>query len=196
MSNTANYVNSVLNVEPDSRPVLCDGMLDQKTDVMLLGHNPGFASPPLDSRFWNGKSCDRDAWLASWNWGPARKRMEYDLIPVLSGLRVIECNLSHYRSKSYIGNGGLPKSKRKTEVFEKLVELLAPKLIVTFGKHAREHFEKDPLLKGEFVNRTIRNVSLHVFLADHLIMGGAKFWQGDRFEKLGKRAREICSHRE
>ena len=118
--------------------------------------------------------------------------MENELIPALFGLRIIECNLSHYRSKSY---KDLPKTERKTEVFEKLIELLTPKLIVTFGKHSREHFDKVSL-KGEFVKKTIRNVTLDVFLADHLIMGGAKFWQGDRFEQLGNRARQICSEQQ
>lgn len=192
MSAAANYVNSVLKTAPDSRPVLCDGKLDQKTDVMILGHNPGFASPPLDSRCWDGESCDRQAWLTGWNWGPARSRMENELIPALFGLRIIECNLSHYRSKYY---KDLPKTKRKTEVFEELIELLTPKLIVTFGKHSREHFDKvSP--KGEFVKKVIRNVTLEVFLADHVIMGGAKFWQGDRFETLGNRARQICSEQQ
>ncbi len=196
MSAAANYVNSVLKTDPDSRPVLCDGKLDQKIDVMILGHNPGFASPPLDSRFWDGESCDRQAWLAAWNWGPARSRIENKLIPALFGLRVIECNLSHFRSKCYKGRDGLPPAKQKTEVFEKLIELLTPKLIVTFGSHARKHFDKDPANKGEFVTRTVRNVTLEVFLADHLIMGGAEFWQGDRFEQLGNRAQLICSEQQ
>jgi len=189
MSAAANYVNAVLKADPESRPVLCDGKLDQKADVMILGHNPGMASPPLDSRFWDGESCDRQAWLAAWKWGSARNRIENKLIPALCGLRVIECNLSHYRSKSYTD---LPKAKRKTEVFEQLIELLTPKLLVTFGKYSREHFDRvSP--KGEFVKRTIGNVTLYVFLADHLIMGGAKFWQGGRFEELGNRARKICT---
>ena len=121
--------------------------------------------------------------------------MENELIPALSGLRVIECNLSHFRSKRYKGKDGLPPAKRITEVFEILIELLTPKLIVTFGKHSREHFDKVSA-KGEFVTKTIRNVTLDVFLADHLIMGGAKFWQGDRFEQLGNRARQICSEQQ
>ena len=75
-----------------------------------------------------------------------------------------------------------------------LVELPSPKLIVTFGKHAREHFDK-VCPKGECVKRTIRNVTLDVFLGDHLIMGGATFWQGDRFAELGERARQICCAR-
>ena len=156
---------------------------------MILGHNPGQDSPPLDSRFWDGASCNRQAWLAAWSWGPARLRIENELIPSLHGLRVVECNLSHFRSRSY---SDLPRAKRKTDVFEVLVELLAPKLIVTFGKHAREHFAKT-VPKGEFVKRIIRNVTVDVFLADHLIMGGASFWQGDRFEKLRKQAIQICS---
>lgn len=191
MSAAADYVNSVLKADPDSRPVLCDGKLEQRTDVMLLGHNPGLESPPLDGRFWDGESCNRQAWLDAWTWGPARKRMENQLIPSLHGLRVIECNLSHYRSRQY---KDLPKPKQKTEVFETLVELLSPKLVVTFGKHAREHFEKVSA-KGECVKTTIRNVPLHVFLGDHLIMGGAAFWMGDRFEQLGKLARRICAGR-
>lgn len=189
----ASYINSVLKTDPDSRPVLCDGRLDQKTDVMILGHNPGLASPPLSSRFWDGESCDRQGWLAAWNWGPARSQMEAKLLPSLAGLRVIECNLSHFRSKGYKGKGGLPLEQQKTEVFEKLIELLTPKLIVTFGSHARTHFDKNPANKGEFVTKTNRGVTLDVFLADHLIMGGAVFWQGDRFDVLGKGAREICS---
>ena len=50
--------------------------------------------------------------------------------------------------------------------------------------------------KGSFVKRTIGNVTFDVFLGDHLIMGGAPFWQGDRFEVLGNRARQICSEPE
>ena len=69
---------------------------------------------------------------------------------------------------------------------------MKPKLIVTFEKHSREHFDRYAP-KGEFVEKSIRDVNLDVFLADHLIMGGAKFWQGDRFEVLGKTAKEICS---
>ena len=187
MSTVACYVDSVLAAEPCSRPVLCDGILDQPPDVMLLGHNPGLKSPPL-REFWDGDSCDRQGWLNSWKWGPARTRMENSLIPCLSGLRIIECNLSHFSSKSYTS---LPNSKRKTDVFENLVGHLKPKVIVTFGKHSREHFAPDGT-KGVFVNATIQNHDLEVFLADHLIMGGAAFWQGDRFETLGRRAREIC----
>jgi len=189
MPTAADYVNSVLATDPDSRPVLCDGKLDQKTDVMILGHNPGFGSPPLDSRFWDGISCDREAWLDAWSWGPARKRMELELLPCLGGLRVVECNLSHLRSKSY---ADLPKTKRVTGVFSKLIELLEPKLVVTFGKYAREHFDKSGR-KGVFVNRSAGGVAITVFLADHVIMGGAKFWEGDRFEQLGRKAREICA---
>ena len=122
--------------------------------------------------------------------------MENELIPAFTGLRVIECNLSHFRSKRHKGKDGLPSAKQKTEVFETLIELLTPKLIVTFGSHARKHFDKDSANKGEFVTRTVRNVTLEVFLADHLIMGGAVFWQGDRFETLGQRARQICSEQQ
>lgn len=188
MSAAADYLNSVLKADPDSRPVLCDGKLDQRTDVMLLGHNPGLASPALDSRFWDGESCNRQAWLAAWAWGPARIRMESELIPALHGLRIIECNLSHYPSKSYLD---LPRAKRKTEVFEVLVELLAPKLIVTFGKHAREHFDR-VRPKGEFVKRTIRNVTLDIFLGDHLIMGGCPFGKGIALSSLASKRGEYA----
>lgn len=192
MPSAANYINSVLEIDKDSRPVLCDGRLDQKTDVMILAHNPGWESPPLDHRFWDGESCDRQAWLDAWSWGRARQRIENDLLPCLHGLRVVECNLSHYRSKEY---KDLPKEKKKTDVFVRLIELLAPKLVVTFASGARKHFDKVSA-KGSFVKRTIGNVTFDVFLGDHLIMGGAQFWQGDRFELLGNRARQICSEPE
>jgi len=60
-------LNSVLREAPDSRPVLCEGRLDQPTDVMILGHNPGLESPPLDGRFWDGESCN-------WRFQPSRTR--------------------------------------------------------------------------------------------------------------------------
>lgn len=189
MLTASQYVNTVLKADPHSRPVLCDGPIDQPTDAMILGHNPGLESPPLDSRFWNGERCNKAAWMSAWNPGPARNAIESKLLPCLNGLRVIECNLSHYPSKGYTD---LPSDKRVTDVFQTLIEILKPKLIVTFGAHARTHFDPVGNHLGEFVPRTVKGVPVQVFLANHLIMGGAAFWRDGGFERLRAGATKIC----
>lgn len=189
MGPASEYVNSVLREAPDSRPVLCDGVLDQTTDVIILGHNPGLDSPPLDHRFWDGESCDKSAWLRAWSPGPARKKMESKLLPCLAGLRVVECNLSHYRSKGY---SDLPTAQRVTEVFQTLIEILRPKLVVTFGTNARSYFDPDPAHLGRFMPQLVRKAPVQVFLGNHVIMGGASFWRDGGYEKLRRGARDIC----
>lgn len=189
MKSASEFVNSVLRDAPDSRPVLCEGRLDQPTDVMILGHNPGFESPPLDRRFWDGESCDKAAWLRAWNPGPARKQMEAKLLPCLSGLRTVECNLSHYASKSY---GDLPASRRVTDVFQVLIELLRPKLVVTFGSHARSYFDAAPANLGSVIPKVVRGTPVQVFLGNHVIMGGAPFWVGGGYAQLKAAATQIC----
>jgi hypothetical protein len=186
------YVNSVLRDAPDSRPVLCDGLLDQPTDVMILGHNPGLESPPLDGRFWDGESCNRAAWLKAWNPGPARKQMEARLLPCLADLRVVECNLSHHRSKSYID---LLPARRVTEVFQVLIELLRPRLVVAFGSQARSYFDPAPAHLGRFLPHVVRGTPVQVFLGNHVIMGGASFWRDGGYERLRTGAKDICGTR-
>lgn len=189
MKTASEYVNSVLLNAPLSRPVLCEGRLDQPTDVMILGHNPGLESPPLDGRFWDGEACDKAAWLRAWKPGPARKQMEAKLLPCLAGLRVVECNLSHYASKSY---SDLPAEQRVTEVFQVLIELLRPTLIVTFGSYARSYFDPNPSNLGTVIPRTVRGTPVQVFLANHVIMGGASFWAGGGYERLRATASQVC----
>lgn len=189
MGLASEYVNSVLRQDADSRPVLCDGLLDQSTDVMILGHNPGLESPPLDGRFWDGESCNRSAWLNAWNPGPARKQMESRLLPCLTGLRVVECNLSHHRSRAYTD---LPAAQRVTEVFQVLIEILRPKLVVTFGTHSRSYFDPTPAHLGRFMPHVVRGTPVHVFLGNHVIMGGAAFWRDGGYEQLKMGARRIC----
>ena len=189
MGTASEYVNSVLREAPDSRPVLCDGRLDQPTDVMILGHNPGLESPPLDHRFWDGESCDKSAWLRAWNPGPARKQMESKLLPCLIGLRVIECNLSHYHSKEY---KDLPAAQRVTDVFQVLMEILRPRLIVAFGAQARSYFDPTPAHLGKFMPHVVRGTPVQVFLGNHVIMGGAAFWRDGGYERLRRGAKEIC----
>lgn len=189
MGIASEYVNSVLRDAPDSRPVLCDGTLDQSTDVMILGHNPGLESPPLDRRFWDGEACDRAAWLRAWNPGPARKQMEARLLPCLDGLRVVECNLSHHRSRSYTD---LAPALRVTDVFQVLITLLKPKLVVAFGSHARSYFDPTPEHLGRFVPHVVRGTPVQVFLGNHVIMGGASFWRDVGYERLRLGAKQIC----
>ena len=191
MHTAAEYVNAVLAQEGDSRPVLCNGVLDQPTDAMILGHNPGLKSPPLRP-FWDGKACDKDAWMSAWSPGPARTQMEAKLLPCLDGLRVIECNLSHYRSKAYTD---LPAARRVTDVFQILIEILRPKLVVAFGSKARSFFDANPDHLGTFVPRVIRGVPVQVFLGNHVIMGGARFWRDGGYSALTEGAQEICSDR-
>jgi hypothetical protein len=62
--------------------------------------------------------------------------MESKPLPCLAGLRVVECNLSHYRSKGYTD---LPLTQRVTDVFQVLIEILQPKLVVAFGSRARSY---------------------------------------------------------
>jgi hypothetical protein len=166
--------------------------LDQPTDVMILGHNPGLESPPLDRRFWDGMSCDKAAWLNAWNPGPARKQIESRLLPCLGGLRVVECNLSHYRSKAYTD---LPATQRVTDVFQTLIAILRPKLVVAFGAHARSYFDATPEGLGRFVPHTVRGVPVTVFLGNHLIMGGAAFWRDGGYEALRVGASKFCPGR-
>lgn len=182
MGPAAHYVNEVLRDAPDSRPVLCDGYLDGPTDVMILGHNPGLESPPLDGRFWDGSACDRAAWLAAWKPGPARKQLEAKLLPCLDGLRVVECNLSHHRSRGY---SDLQPHLRVTDAFQTLVGILRPKLIVTFGARARAFFDARESSLGTVALHDVRGTPVHVFLGNHVIMGGAAFWRDGGYEKLG-----------
>lgn len=189
MTRASDYVNSVLQQARDSRPVLCEGTLDQPTDVVILGHNPGLESPPLDRRFWDGESCDKSAWLQSWEPGPARRQIESRLLPCLAGLRVVECNLSHYRSRGYTD---LPKAQRITDVFQVLIALLRPKLVVTFGTHARSYFDPEPSQLGRFIPKVVRGMPVQVFLGNHVIMGGASFWRDGGYEQLRRGATEIC----
>ena len=189
MGTASEYVNSVLREAADSRPVLCDGLLDQPADVIILGHNPGLESPPLDHRFWDGESCNRSAWLQAWNPGPARKQMESRLLPCLAGLRVVECNLSHYRSRGY---NDLPPAQRVTDVFQVLIEILKPKLVVTFGTHARSYFDPAPAHFGIFIPHVVRGTPVQVFLGNHVIMGGASFWRDGGYDRLRRGARQIC----
>lgn len=188
MGKAAEYVNTVLAADPDSRPVLCDGPLEQPTDVMILGHNPGLGSPPLRP-YWDGVSCDRGAWMRAWVPGAARKQMEAKLLPCLNGLRVVECNLSHHRSKGY---GDLPPSMRVTEPFQKLIEILRPKLVVTFGKQAREYFDPAPEHLGHVIPHVVRGTPVNVFLGNHVIMGGAAFWRDGGYLQLTKAAQALC----
>lgn len=189
MKTASEYVNTVLLEAEESRPVLCDGRLDQPTDVMILGHNPGLESPPLDRRFWDGESCDKAAWLRAWSPGPARKQMESKLLPCLAGLRVVECNLSHYRSKGY---KDLVASQRVTDVFQVLIEILRPKLVVAFGSQARSYFDPSPMNLGKFMPHVVRGTPVQVFLGNHVIMGGASFWRDGGYELLRNGAQQMC----
>lgn len=189
MGAASDYVNAVLRDAPDSRPVLCDGLLDQPTDVMILGHNPGFESPPLDRRFWDGESCDKAAWMRAWNPGPARVQMETKLLPCLAGLRVVECNLSHLRSRKYTD---LPRWQRVTDVFQELTRILQPKLVVTFGKEARSYFDPTPEHLGRIMGYVVLGTPVHVFLGNHVIMGGAAFWRDGGYESLRRGAQDVC----
>lgn len=188
MGAASEYVNAVLRDAPDSRPVLCDGLLDQPTDVMILGHNPGFESPPLDLRFWDGKSCDKAAWMRAWTPGPAREQMEKKLLPCLAGLRVVECNLSHLRSRKY---SDLPKSQRVTNVFQELIRILGPKLVVTFGKEARSYFDPTSEHLGRTMEHVVLGIPVPVFLGNHVIMGGAAFWRDGGYESLRRSAKDL-----
>lgn len=189
MGSASEYVNLVLREAADSRPVLCDGRLDQPTDAMILGHNPGLESPPLDRRFWDGEACDKAAWLQAWNPGPARKQIESKLLPCLTGLRVVECNLSHYRSEGYID---LPAARRVTDVFQVLIEILRSKLVVAFGTYARSYFDPTSAHLGRFMPNVVRGTPVRVFLGNHVIMGGAAFWRDGGYERLRRGAHEIC----
>jgi hypothetical protein len=115
--------------------------------------------------------------------------MESKLLPCLIGLRVIECNLSHYRSRGY---KDLPAAQRVTDVFQVLIEILRPKLIVAFGTQARSYFDPTPEHLGEFMPHVLRGTPVQVFLGNHVIMGGAAFWRDGGYERLRKGANEIC----
>jgi len=155
---------------------------------MILGHNPSFESPPLDRRFWDGESCDKAAWMRAWTPGPAREQLEKRLLPCLAGLRVVECNLSHLRSRKYTD---LPKWLRVTDVFQELIRILGPKLVVTFGKEARSYFDPTPEHLGRTIEQLVLGTPVQVFLGNHVIMGGAAFWRDGGYEGLTRSANVV-----
>ena len=150
-----------------SRPLMCSGTpLD--CEVVEVGINPASDTPFWP--FWNTTTgVDKEGWLKEYErrkgaLGLTRKQIER-FCAALAPVRCLELNLYHYPSPRA---AELQKEQRKTELFDELLHVAQPLVLLVHGADPVEHLQallKITLSAGEFVPATYRGAQFEVFAA-------------------------------
>lgn len=123
------------------RPFVCDGF-PWDCEIFLVGHNP-----KTDTTFWPFWSAlsgfDKTGWLNEYKrchrtYSTTRRRLEI-VGDALKPLRVLEANLAPVRSDEF--SDLPPDSKRDRDLFDYLLSVVSPRLIVVYGSESRRHLE-------------------------------------------------------
>jgi len=122
------------------RPFLCPGS-PIGCEVAEVGINPGTDTPFWP--YWNVQSgCDKEGWLSDYlqrhgGLNPTRDRIEV-LARNLAPLRLLELNLYHHYSPDL---NSLGREHRDTELFDYMLEIANPRILVVHGDKPAKHLE-------------------------------------------------------
>jgi len=150
-----------------SRPFLCNGS-PIGCDVAEVGINPATDIPFWPH--WNVRSgCDKQGWLRDCRQkygrlSRTRNRIE-ELADSLAPLRLLELNLYPHFSPSL---KDLAREHQETALFDYLMEITKPKVLLVHGNKPSTHLEKlfgfgVELPKDEFTSVTYKGETLEVY---------------------------------
>jgi hypothetical protein len=173
------------------RPFLCDGSPVGCT-VFLVGINPATDIPLWP--YWSvGRGCDKQMWLAEYlrqhgRLRPTRARIER-LFDAVAPVRALETNIFQQYSPR---ESDLANEHRTTEVFDFLLERLAPRIVFVHGRSAIAHLVRltgAQIARGAFTSVWYRGIAFDVYAGHHL----AYQWSFAAVDQLGRTLRARCS---
>jgi hypothetical protein len=172
------------------RPFLCDGS-PLGCPVFLVGVNPATDIPLWP--YWSvGQGCDKQGWLQAYlqqngRLRPTRARIER-LLRALTPVRALETNIFQHHSPR---EADLAVEHRTTEVFDFLLERLAPRVVFVYGRSAVAHLQRltgARIAQGAFASVRYRGVAFEVLAGHHL----AYQWSYAAIDQLGRVLQARC----
>ena len=175
------------------RPFLCNGS-PFGCPVFLVGINPATDIPLWP--YWSvERGCDKQGWLRAYlerkgRLGPTRAKIER-LFDALAPTRALECNIFQHHSPR---EADLDGEHRTTEVFDFLLERLAPRIVFVHGGSAITHLQRltgTRIAHGTFTPVRYQEVTFEVFAGHHLV-SSAGGWSYTKIDQLGRELRARC----
>lgn len=170
-------------------PFVCDGS-PFDCQIAVVGINPA-TDVPLWPHWSDGAGVNRAGWLQDYlsrYQKYTRTRACYErLVKAIAPARVLETNIIHHYSAR---ERDLPKELRKrTEVFNYLIETLKPKILLVHGRSAVRHlqdltstsFERGKFTPVRYTNDVVFDVISHYHLSYQLSF--------EKVDELGEKLR-------
>lgn len=162
-------LKELTQVDVSARPFLCEGS-PFACKIFLVGINPATTTSFWD--YWSIQNgCDKKKWIRKYleqhgKFSPTRKRIELFFEHTMP-LQVLETNIYPFPSDR---ENELNKIYRDTSLFDYLISVIQPKLILGHGTSVIKHLSKvyeEKLVKGEFVNVIHKGNPVEVRVENH-----------------------------
>lgn len=174
--------------DASARPFLCEGS-PFACKIFLVGINPATTTSFWD--YWSIQNgCDKNKWIMKYleqhgRFSPTRKRIELFFQHVMP-LQVLETNIYPFPS---CRENELSQLDRDTKLFDYLISVIQPKLILGHGASVINHLSNvygKKLVKGEFVNVVHKGNSVEVRVENHF----SYQWSFDAIRHLASEVKE------
>ena len=173
------------------RPFLCNGS-PFDCQVFLVGINPATDIPLWP--YWSAeRGCDKQGWLDAYckkhgGFRPTRARIER-LLKSLAPTRALETNVFHHGSRR---EADLADEHKQTDVFDFLLEHLAPHVVFIYGRSAVNHLQRltgARMEHGIFTPVRYQGLAFDVYAGHHL----SYQWSYSKVDQLGRELHSWCT---
>ncbi len=183
-------IRELTHEDISSRPFLCDGS-PLTCQVAEVGINPGSTAPFW--KYWSvEKGCDKAAWLRDHREKHGRRMRTREALEVfitaLKPLKCLELNLYDQQSKQ---ESDLSKDKKSTSVFDYMLSVVKPKVLIVHGNTPTEHLQlllEVNLTKDCFTQASYEGLTFDIYRAKK------HFSRGVSYEYLRELACSIQEH--
>ncbi len=192
----------------EQRPFICDGNPLECT-VFLVGTNPATEVSKSFWDFWNPDSgFDKHAWFETYKHErkakplkPGRTRRnevsttrKY-LEQVVIGCKPVKCLETNVYSYPSSELSELSVLKRRTKVFDWLLEAIRPKALLLFGDEAVKHISQlthSPLVINNVSKLKINDLQVFVLPKSHLASRKGD-WSNEKAHEVGQQLKQLIS---